>query len=60
MRAVCGIVAIDSAMMTFTTDAPSTAATAMARTMAGKAISASIRRMMRIVEGWKVIRRRRR
>ena len=35
-----------SAMMTLTTDAPRTAATAMASTMAGKAIRASIRRMI--------------
>ena len=35
-----------SAMMTLITDAPSTAATAMASTMAGKAIRASIRRMI--------------
>jgi len=48
MRAVCGVVAIDSAMMTFGTEAPSTALTVMARRMAGKAIRASIRRMMRL------------
>ena len=53
MRAVCGVVAIDSAMMTFITDAPRTAATAMARRMAGNAIRASMRRMIGLSSGRK-------
>jgi hypothetical protein len=40
-----GVVATDSAMTTLTTEAPSTALTVMASRMAGKAISASMRRM---------------
>ena len=48
MRAVCGVVAIDRAMITFGTEAPSTALTVMARRIAGNAIRASIRRMIRL------------
>jgi hypothetical protein len=44
--AVCGVVAIDRAMITLVTDAPSTALTVMARRMEGNAIRASIRRMI--------------
>ena len=45
MRAVCGVVAIDSAIITLTTDAPSTALIAIARMIGGNAMNASIRRM---------------
>ena len=54
MRAVCGVVAIDSAITTLVTDAPSTALTAIASTIEGNAISASITRIMRLVEARKV------
>ena len=46
MRAVCGVVAIESAMMTLVTEAPSTALTVIASRIAGKAMKASIRRMI--------------
>ena len=45
MRAVCGVVASESAITTLVTEAPRVALTAMASRIAGKAIQASIKRM---------------
>ena len=45
MRAVCGLVAMLSAITTLTIEAPSTALMTIASRMAGNAISASIRRI---------------
>ena len=45
IRAVCGVVATESAITTLVTEAPSTALTIIASTIDGKAIRASIRRM---------------
>ena len=46
MRAVCGVAAIDSAMTTFTTEAPRTELMAIAKMIDGNAMNASISRMM--------------